>query len=26
VIAEYHDQLEVLNKYFKKKDPFKPNE
>lgn len=26
VIAEYHDQLEVINKYFKKKDPFKPNE
>jgi hypothetical protein len=23
VIAEYHDQLEVINKYFKTKDPFK---
>lgn len=26
VIAEYHDQLEVIEKYFTKKDPFKPNE
>ena len=26
VIAKYHDQLEVINKYFKTKDPFKPNE
>ena len=23
VIAEYNDQLEVINKYFKTKDPFK---
>ena len=23
VIAEYDDQLEMLNKYFSKKDPFK---
>jgi len=23
VIAKYHDQLEVINKYFKTKDPFK---
>ena len=23
IIAEYDDQLEVLNKYFKSKDPFK---
>jgi len=26
VIAKYHDQIEVLNKYFKRIDPFKPNE
>ena len=25
VIAEYHDQLEVIEKYFEKKDPFKTN-
>ena len=23
VIAEYDDQLSIINKYFKKKDPFK---
>ena len=23
IIAEYDDQLEVINKYFKKRDPFK---
>ena len=23
VIAQYHDQLEVINAYFEKKDPFK---
>jgi len=25
VIAEYHDQLEVIKHYFEKKDPFKTN-